>query len=54
MSNYNNYFAIFQAESEEEISTIVRIYDDIEWLQHCLLTQNKSNGCIVSFEHLLV
>ncbi|XP_063413494.1 sorting nexin-5-like isoform X2 [Mytilus trossulus] len=34
-------------DNDEELSTVTRIYDDIEWLQHCLMTQNSVSGIIV-------
>ena len=41
-------YCIFQPDNEEEISSVTRIYDDFEWLHHCLTTQNNISGIIVS------
>ncbi|KAK3100354.1 hypothetical protein FSP39_018611 [Pinctada imbricata] len=38
---------VCKPDSDEEISSVTRVYDDIEWLQHCLLTHVKSDGCII-------
>lgn len=38
---------VFKPDNEEEISSVTRIYDDFEWLHHCLTTQNNISGIIV-------
>jgi ribosome-associated protein len=32
----------------EDLDGVTRIYDDFEWLHHCLTTQNNISGIIVS------
>ena len=38
---------VFKPDNEEEINSVTRIYDDFEWLHHCLTTQNNISGIIV-------
>lgn len=49
-------FVVIQKDSEDS-DEIVREYDDVEWLQHCLMTEDGVVGCIVSLhrsaKHLL-
>lgn len=40
-------FVVIQKDSEYS-DEIVREYDDVEWLQHCLMTEDGVVGCIVS------
>ena len=38
---------------EENGAVVTRVFEDLEWLHHCLVTQNNVDGIIVSVIHLL-
>lgn len=38
---------VFKTDTDEEIGTVSRQYEDLEWLQHCLMTENEINGLIL-------
>ncbi|OWF45285.1 sorting nexin-5-like isoform X2 [Mizuhopecten yessoensis] len=38
---------VFKPDTDELICTVSRQYEDLEWLQHCLMTENNINGIIL-------
>ncbi|XP_033743528.1 sorting nexin-5-like [Pecten maximus] len=38
---------VFKTNTDDLICTVSRQYEDLEWLQHCLMTENEINGLIL-------
>ncbi|XP_060080085.1 sorting nexin-5-like [Ylistrum balloti] len=38
---------VLKTDTDEEICTVSRQYEDLEWLQHCLMTENEISGLIL-------